>query len=445
MAHTDLPKVDAVELHNPGPEAADIGGWYLSDDLSNPQKYSIPNDVEIPAGGFLVLSETEFGAASRGEAGFRFSSRGDSVWLSSAVDETLSGYTHGFEFGASANGTSFCRFIDSQGIEHFVAAESLTMGSENSPPKSGPIAINELLYKQGNTGIEFIELINLSTETVSLFDPENPNNTWKIDGLVFDFPENVSLHPNQAAVVASVDEATFIGQYGDRQGVLIFGPFAGALNSEGEEVVLQRPDKPDEVDGEIVIPYIDVDAVVYDTGSPWPVPNAGASIEKISRSHWGLDPENWRVSLASSGSPGTAQDLDYTTWKRIHFLDSEIADSDQVKPEGDFDRDGLLNIFEYAYGSDPRTQQNSMKPKIFIVLESGKPYPGISFRKSNYATDLIYQIQESENLTNWQNALNYTQWVSDNNGDITNLAIYRRTDPLKVPDKAFHRLKLILE
>ena len=50
---------DWVEIYNPGTAAIDIGGMYLSDDLSDPTLWQIPttnpNETTIPAGGFLVL------------------------------------------------------------------------------------------------------------------------------------------------------------------------------------------------------------------------------------------------------------------------------------------------------------------------------------------------------------------------------------------------------
>ncbi|HTD65887.1 MAG TPA: CotH kinase family protein, partial [Candidatus Limnocylindria bacterium] len=60
LTHTDLPDVDTIELFNPGATAANISGWYLTDDPSEPKKYQIPNGTTVPAGGFLLIDETEF-------------------------------------------------------------------------------------------------------------------------------------------------------------------------------------------------------------------------------------------------------------------------------------------------------------------------------------------------------------------------------------------------
>ena len=446
LPHTDLPDLDSIELYNPSPVSVDIGGWFISDDLAEPKKYRIPDATVIPAGGYLVFTETEFAAASQGDLGFRFNSHGDSAWLISAGgDGTLTGYTHGFEFGASANGVSFARTIVSQGIELYVAAEAVTLGSENAPPLIGPIVINELLYKQSESGTEFIELINVDSDPVPLFDIANPENTWKFNGLTYDFPSGVTVQPNQVVLVANVAPAAFSAEFGELNGVLLFGPFTGSLDNSGERITIQRPDNPDVLEGgEIFVPYIDVDSVRYDIKPPWPVPDQGSSIEKISRDLFGPEPNNWQVSLSQAGSPGRAQDLDFSTWLRMHFNNLEITSSGLVGFENDFDGDGTLNIWEYAFGLDPRTPQSETSAQSLVVEESGNKYPAISFRQLIQAEDLIYQVQDSLDLNNWIDATNLIQFERANNGDGTESIVLRASDPLQPPDEWFKRLKITL-
>ncbi len=40
---------DWIELYNPGSEAIDLGGLYLTDDLTDPTQFQIPAGVTIPA------------------------------------------------------------------------------------------------------------------------------------------------------------------------------------------------------------------------------------------------------------------------------------------------------------------------------------------------------------------------------------------------------------
>ena len=46
---------DWVELHNYGPDVINIGGMYLTDNLSDPTKWQIPAETTIPAGGYLLI------------------------------------------------------------------------------------------------------------------------------------------------------------------------------------------------------------------------------------------------------------------------------------------------------------------------------------------------------------------------------------------------------
>jgi hypothetical protein len=46
---------DWIELYNPGLLAADLTGWFLSDDPAEPFKFQIPAGFEVPAGGFLTV------------------------------------------------------------------------------------------------------------------------------------------------------------------------------------------------------------------------------------------------------------------------------------------------------------------------------------------------------------------------------------------------------
>lgn len=46
---------DWIELYNTGAAAANIGGYYLSDDITNPMKWQIPAAVSIPANGRMIF------------------------------------------------------------------------------------------------------------------------------------------------------------------------------------------------------------------------------------------------------------------------------------------------------------------------------------------------------------------------------------------------------
>jgi len=56
---------DWIEIHNYGMKAVDAGGLYLTDDLSNPKKWRIPEAnpsiTTIPSGGYLLIWAVDMG------------------------------------------------------------------------------------------------------------------------------------------------------------------------------------------------------------------------------------------------------------------------------------------------------------------------------------------------------------------------------------------------
>lgn len=298
LAHTDLPDVDAIELFNPTGAAVDLGGWYLTDDRAVPRKFRIPDGTILDAGGYLVFDEGDFGA---GTNGFRIDSTGDDLYLFSGSPggTNLTGYAHAVQFGASANGVSFGRVVNSAGEEQMVALGSVTLGAVNAVPLIGSAVINEIHYHPAGGDDVFIEILNISGGPLDLFDPAHPTNTWRLDGAGFEFPVGTVLPTHGLALVVSGDPAAFRVKHSVPAEVVILSPLAGALQNNGERIELQRPDAPN-TNG---VPYITVDVVRYDDNAPWPkaADGAGSSLQRRFALAYGNDSTNW---FASGLTPG---------------------------------------------------------------------------------------------------------------------------------------------
>ena len=185
LSRTETPPwTDRIELYNPTSSSAEIGGWWLSDDLKTPKKFRIPANLRISPGGYQVFTEADFGA---GVNGFALSANGDEIWLFSADRAgELTGYLHGFRFGPSANLVSLGRHLTSAGIEQFVPQQNLTLGSANTLPRTGPLILSELQFHppddpDGNDNLldEFIEIHNSSTQAITLLNPATPSLAWR--------------------------------------------------------------------------------------------------------------------------------------------------------------------------------------------------------------------------------------------------------------------------
>ncbi len=72
---------DFIELYNAEPTSIDLGGRYLTDDLSNRTKWEIPAGVTIEAGGYLVIWADDQPEQGPLHATFKLGAGGEAVGL----------------------------------------------------------------------------------------------------------------------------------------------------------------------------------------------------------------------------------------------------------------------------------------------------------------------------------------------------------------------------
>ncbi len=307
LTHTDPPDLDAIELHNPNDFPVDVGHWWLTDRRTTPKQFRIPAPAVILPGEYAVFDERDFNPDPGVGPGFALSSLGEQVYLYSGdADGNLTGYSHGFAFDAAANGVTFGRHVISTGEAHYPPQTAPSLGSRNAGPRVGPVVISEVHSHPRPGEAEFVELQNLSLDTVPLYDPEHPTNTWRLDGIGFSFPQGREMPSKGLLLVVSGDPSVFRARYKVPAAVPIFGPFPGLLQDDGERLRLLRPDPPERDDqGELRVPEITVDTVTYRSRAPWPTGAAGtgASLERIAAHAYGDDPVHWRASPGEP-SPG---------------------------------------------------------------------------------------------------------------------------------------------
>lgn len=156
---------DWFELLNTGTVAADLGGWTVLDNDDTHAPYVIPAGTTIPAGGYLVIEEAQFGFGL-GAA--------DTVRL---FDPSGSLY-EAYAWTAHA-ATTYGRCPDGTG--EFVTSTSSTKGGPNSC--GNPVRINEVESNGGDPG-DWVEIYNPAPTPVDLsglvFRDNNDANGYTI-------------------------------------------------------------------------------------------------------------------------------------------------------------------------------------------------------------------------------------------------------------------------
>ncbi|HEY3325312.1 MAG TPA: FN3 associated domain-containing protein [Planctomycetota bacterium] len=304
LTNVTAPGHEYIELYNAGASTVDIGGWYLTDDHTLPQKYCIPAGTTLAAGECISFSDTLFNPTPGVDPSFGLSSRGEEVYVFSADPTThaLTGYAQGCSFGAAENSIAFGRYVISTGAEHFVAQLSNTPGNANSGPRVGPVVFSEIMYQPSGTDDPFIELLNITSNPVNLYDPANPANTWKITGVDYIFPTGIQVPAEGMAIVCGMDPAAFRTKHSVPAAVPVFGPWVTPLATSGMHLELQKPNPPEGP----YVPYVVVEALDYSSSAPWPQEPAGngPSLVRANTLSYGNDPANWQKSTANGGSPG---------------------------------------------------------------------------------------------------------------------------------------------
>jgi hypothetical protein len=308
MSNSTAPTGDWIELKNISNSPINIGGWFLSNDGLNLTKYRIASDTILLANDFILFNaQSHFGTPGNPGVNVPFTLdevNGAQIYLTNNDGSgNVAGYREFADFGASSPDVSFGRYVKSTGATDFTQLNTPTPLANNGTPVVGSIVISEVNYNPNAGDSEFIELENITDFPVQLWDPANPNNTWKIiTGVDFTFPTNTTI-PGFGSIILipqTISISAFRTQYSVPQEVQIF-QYAGALDNSGEDLKLAKPLPPVGP----TVPYMLVDKVKYGDTTPWPMPpdGTGPTLQRVQPSSYGNDPANWKTG-PNHGNPG---------------------------------------------------------------------------------------------------------------------------------------------
>jgi len=124
---------DWIEITNSGPDAVDLSGYYLTDDIAYPFKFAFPDTVIQPGEYFIVWADDDPEQGSM-HAEFKLSSSGEGVYLLYSlllVDEVV--------FPALGEDVSFGRWPDASGAWEILALATPGAPNEGGTEVEGPV------------------------------------------------------------------------------------------------------------------------------------------------------------------------------------------------------------------------------------------------------------------------------------------------------------------
>jgi len=234
---------DYIEIYNAGAEAVMLGGYYMSDDLADPEAMfmipdSYPDSVTVAAGGYILFYANKGQETSVMNLNFKLSGSGEQVGLWN----TESAFVDSLTYGAQETDISYGRYPD--GTDNWGFMSDYTPGTANTNPSPAEVVlyINEFMASndfafpgpQGDFP-DYIEIYNAGNEAVMLGgyymsdDLEDPEAMYMIPDT---YPDSVT--------VAAGGHILFYANKGQETSVLNLN---FKLSGGGEQVGLWNPEQ----------------------------------------------------------------------------------------------------------------------------------------------------------------------------------------------------------
>ncbi len=280
-----------------------------------------------------------------------------------------------------------------------------------------PETSEELAAANDASDLEFIEMKNISTETINLTAVKFS------EGLDFDFTfsDVTSLAPGEFVLIVR-NKAAFEARYGTAHSDRIAGEYAPTrLENAGEQLHL--------VDGigNTIANFR------YSDASPWPEPPGKDGVSMVLDSSALPGPDyneagNWISSAIIGGTPNA----------------DEVSSGFSGQANVDDDGDGYPRLIEYVLGTSDNDPDDT-EGRISTELRSleGHDVLTMSFRRISDTGNVTLIPQFSVNLENWFGGEEFVPLVSEETQDDgTTIVTYRASPPQQegVP-RLFMRLR----
>jgi hypothetical protein len=234
-----------------------------------------------------------------------------------------------------------------------------------SPASSTNTALTELMYNPPAGGAEFIELRNVSGNTVDF------TGCYFSAGITYNFPAGTQV-PAGGRILVVQSQTEFATAYPGFAGQIAGGDYgtAGtALSNGGETVTLTA------ANGSTIFSVTYSDGIASTDGG-------GRSLVRILAStNPSLNTYEWRPSVQAGGNPGSTDAVPFSG-----------------TPTADADNDGYNALTEYAFGTSDSSAISRPAPPVWPV--NGVVFDLTIIRNAG-ADDAVIEPQFSSDLTTW--------------------------------------------
>jgi hypothetical protein len=182
---------DWVEIYNFGNTAVDVGGMYLTDELSSPIKWQFPTDnpsaTIIPAHGYLLIWIDNDTADSGLHASFKLDAGGEELGL---FDTDGSSLIDSITFDEQTVDVSYGRYPDASDNLQFMG--SPTPGAANNSGYSGAVAEPKFSHRRGFYDAPFSVTITTETESAIIYYTLDGSEPDEVSSAIYSGPIHIT-------------------------------------------------------------------------------------------------------------------------------------------------------------------------------------------------------------------------------------------------------------
>jgi hypothetical protein len=99
--------------------------------------------------------------------------------------------------------------------------------------------------------------------------------------------------------------------------------------------------------------------------------------------------------------PGFVPKVPYSEWIARSFSGGDLGNAALAGEQADPDGDGMVNLMEYLFGSDPRSPSTAPLPGAGVVVDGGLKTAVLKYGASREADGVFLLVEASTNLQTW--------------------------------------------